>query len=176
MSISISHAQTIKGVVEDSNGNPLSARLLVKKESNPNIISEYYMVSNGKYTYKLKKPYTENIIIEVVSTGYSSAFRNLTIKDANDIVELNFSLFKEETTALDEVHIVAKKAPFTIKKDTVVFNINSYKDGTERKIEDVLRKLPGIEINELSGIIKYKENPLKLLCWKEMIFLGLIIP
>src|SRR5690606_27441794 len=42
------------------------------------------------------------------------------------------------------------------KKDTVVFNINSYKDGTERKIEDVLRKLPGIEINELSGIIKYK--------------------
>lgn len=161
ISISVSYAQTINGVVEDGNGNPLNARLLIKKESSPNVISEFYMISNGKYTYKLKKVYTENIIIEVVSTGYSNDSRNLMFKDVNDSVELNFSLFKEKTTALDEIHIVAKKVRFTVKKDTVVFNINAYKDGTERKIEDVLKKLPGIEINALSGLIKYKGKPIE---------------
>lgn len=156
ISINFSYAQIIKGVIKDDNGNLISAKLLIKKESLPDLISEFYIVPNGKYTYKLKKKYTENIIIEVISTGYSNAIRNLIIKDSNEVIELNFSLFKEKITALDEVHIVAKKAPIIIKKDTVVFNINSYKDGTERKIEDVLRKLPGIEINESSGTIKYK--------------------
>ncbi len=156
ISLTISYAQTIRGAVEDLDGNPLNAKLLIKKESNPNIISEFCMVLNGKYTYKLKKTYTENISIEVVSTGYSSEIKNLAIKNTDDFVELNFRLFKEKTTTLDEIHIVAKKAPFTIKKDTIVFNINAYKDGSERKIEDILKKLPGIEINELTGSIRYK--------------------
>ncbi len=155
LSLNVLNAQTIKGVVADSNGNPISAKLLVKKTSKPDIISEYYIVSNGQFTYKLKKEYDENIIIEVVSIGYSSDVRIIANKDINDPIELNFKLFKETVTILDEVHVVAKKAPFIVKKDTVVFNINSYKDGTERKIEDVLRKLPGIEIDKSSGLIKY---------------------
>lgn len=154
--INICNAQTIKGKVEDNYGNPLNAKLLVKKASNPNLISEFAIVLNGIYTFQLKKEYDENIIIEVISSGYSTDIKNIPIKDSNDSVELNFYLFKEKITNLDEVFVVANKAPFTIKKDTVVFNINSYKDGTERKIEDVLRKLPGIEINERSGLIKYK--------------------
>jgi hypothetical protein len=34
--------------------------------------------------------------------------------------------------------------------------VDSYKDGTERKVEDVLKKLPGIQVNEVSGEVKYK--------------------
>jgi hypothetical protein len=38
--------------------------------------------------------------------------------------------------------------PVSIKGDTLVYNTDSFKDGTERKLEDVLEKLPGVDIND----------------------------
>jgi outer membrane receptor for Fe3+-dicitrate len=36
--------------------------------------------------------------------------------------------------------------PVSIKGDTIVYNADSFKSGTE-KTEDVLKKLPGVEVN-----------------------------
>ncbi len=38
--------------------------------------------------------------------------------------------------------------PVTMKGDTLIYNADSFKNGTERKLEDVLKKLPGVEIND----------------------------
>ena len=38
--------------------------------------------------------------------------------------------------------------PVTIRGDTLIYNADSFKNGTERKLEDVLKKLPGVEIND----------------------------
>jgi len=36
--------------------------------------------------------------------------------------------------------------PVTVKGDTLIYNADSFKNGSERKLEDVLKKLPGVEI------------------------------
>ena len=38
----------------------------------------------------------------------------------------------------------------------MTYNIEKYKDPTDKKVQDVLKRLPGIEVNEKSGEIKYK--------------------
>ena len=38
--------------------------------------------------------------------------------------------------------------PVTIKGDTIVYNADSFNTGSERKLEDVLKNLPGIEVND----------------------------
>jgi hypothetical protein len=38
--------------------------------------------------------------------------------------------------------------PVTMKGDTLVYDADSFNTGTERKLEDVLENLPGVEINE----------------------------
>ena len=38
--------------------------------------------------------------------------------------------------------------PVTIKGDTIVYNADSFNTGTERKLGDVLKNMPGIEIND----------------------------
>jgi len=70
-------------------------------------------------------------------------------------INLKFELIKR-TTVLDEVIVTSKKRPFTIKKDTVKFSVERYTDGSERKIEEVIKKLPGIQVDERLGEIKYK--------------------
>jgi hypothetical protein len=36
----------------------------------------------------------------------------------------------------------------TIRADTLIYNTDSFKDGTERKLENIFENLPGVEINE----------------------------
>jgi len=38
--------------------------------------------------------------------------------------------------------------PVTVSGDTLIYNADSFKTGTERKLEDVLKNLPGVEVND----------------------------
>jgi hypothetical protein len=51
--------------------------------------------------------------------------------------------------ALDEVVV---KIPVLIRGDTLIYDADSYKNGTERKLEDIIAKLPGVDINDTGQI------------------------
>ena len=56
-------------------------------------------------------------------------------------------VLEEQPEPLDEVELVYEM-PVTIKGDTIVYNADSFNTGSERKLEDVLKNLPGIEVND----------------------------
>ncbi len=53
----------------------------------------------------------------------------------------------EQAEALDEVELTYE-IPVTIQGDTIVYNTDSFVSGTEKKLGDVIKKLPGLEIND----------------------------
>jgi hypothetical protein len=53
----------------------------------------------------------------------------------------------EADNVLDEVELIYEM-PVQVKGDTLIYNADSFNTGTERKLEDVLENLPGVEINE----------------------------
>ncbi|MCS6794852.1 MAG: carboxypeptidase-like regulatory domain-containing protein [Raineya sp.] len=65
----------------------------------------------------------------------------------------------EENSFIEEIIVRGKNDVF-ITKDTTEFNVSHYADGTERNMEDLLRKLPGIEINE-KGKISFFNKPIE---------------
>ncbi len=153
----ISLSQTIKGTVTDNFNVPISyANIDFKDFENPNEISEYSICKNGKYFKKIEKKY-KKIIIEINVFNYKKEIFIIDNLKKEKTYIINFKLSKNEnSTKLDEVVIIAKKKPFIIKKDTVKYNVKSYLNGSERKVQDVIKNLPGIEVNEQSGEIKYK--------------------
>ena len=52
-----------------------------------------------------------------------------------------------------------KAAPMSAKGDTVVYHVSQYKEGTDRAIADVLKRMPGITVEE-SGRIAYNGKPI----------------
>ena len=60
-------------------------------------------------------------------------------------INKDFTLYVDN--ALDEIELVYEM-PVTIKGDTIVYNADSFTSGTERKLDDVLKKLPGVEVND----------------------------
>ena len=60
---------------------------------------------------------------------------------------------------LPEVTVAARGRPMISRGDTITFAVDQFRDTTDAKIEDVLRKLPGIEVNA-DGSIQVGGKPL----------------
>lgn len=140
--ISVSAQIAFTGVVKDTLSNPLELANVVALNQETNSLETYGITdSQGKFSLELKadSPYK----IQVSYIGMKTFEESLTTQQA--------PIFKEYTlrldNSLDEVELVYE-LPVVIRGDTLIYNADSFNTGTERKLEDVLENLPGVEINE----------------------------
>ena len=131
----------IEGVVKDSIGNPLELAnvIAINKETNK---LDSYGITNDDGRYKLSLEKNTNYNIQVSYIGMKTSQDIVETKEEN--LEKDYVLMNDNT--LDEVELVYEM-PVTVRGDTLIYNADSFKSGTERKLEDVLKKLPGVEIN-----------------------------
>ena len=139
----LSFAQVkVSGTVRDSLDQPLALANVIAIEQESNAMGAFGISSeNGTFTLELgaNKAYEIQIsyvgmktLKEVLETGESDLEKDFVLQPDN---------------VLDEVELVYEM-PVTVKGDTLVYNADSFNTGTERKLEDVLENLPGVEINE----------------------------
>ena len=130
------------GVVKDSIGNPLELANIIVLDQKTNTLDSYSITDErGYYSFELEK--NTNYKFQVSYIGMNSFEEIISTKESN--ITRDFLL--QADNALDEVELTYEM-PVTIKGDTIVYNADSFKNGSERKLEDVLEKLPGVEINE----------------------------
>ncbi|WP_117879689.1 TonB-dependent receptor [Aureibaculum luteum] len=141
-SIALSAQLKIEGFVKDSLGEPLGLANVVAINQVTNALDSYAITNDiGRYKLNLKE--NTSYKLQVSFIGYRTFDLMLTTTDAD--IDRNFTL--NEDTNLDEINLVYEM-PITIKGDTMVYNADSFKNGTERKLEDVIKKMPGLEIND----------------------------
>ncbi len=101
-----------------------------------------FSITNEKGRFQMALKPNVTYTIKVSYIGYKA--QELTINTTSENIFKIISL--EEGTMLEQVEIV-REMPVSIKGDTIVYNADSFKSGTERKLEDILKKLPGVEVN-----------------------------
>ncbi len=138
-----SYAQIkLEGVVKDSIGAPLELTNVVAINQETKALDSYG-ITNDKGYYKLSLNKNASYKLQVSYIGMVTAEEVVATKEQN--ITKDFIL--KNDNALDEVEITYEM-PVTIKGDTIVYNADSFKTGTERKLEDVLKNLPGVDVNE----------------------------
>ena len=143
--ISIGQIQ-LTGVVKDSIGNPLEMANIIALDTVAKRIASYgFSDKQGNYKLDLNSNTTYNIKISYVGFKDLSEF----VKTTASNISKNYTLY--EDNMLDGINIVSKM-PVTIQGDTIIYNADSFTNGTERKLEDILKKLPGVEINDAGQI------------------------
>ena len=132
----------MSGKVTDSVGNPLELAniILINSESNS---LETFAMSDDKGDYKLSLKKNTSYNLQVSYIGMSTFSQMLKTEDS-DLLR-NFAL--TQNNQLDAVELTYEM-PVVISGDTLVYDADSFKTGTERKLEDVLKNLPGVEIND----------------------------
>jgi len=144
---------TISGIVKNKQGQPIAGANVILSPSNADITLAYFITkADGKFTLILNEVLYDMYEVKVRAMNY--AFTSDLVNES--IYDLDFIL-EEKAIELKEVQL---KQPVIRKKgDTITYDVTNFKDIQDRTIADVIKKMPGIEI-ESSGRILYQGEPI----------------
>lgn len=144
------YAQTIiSGIVRDTSSNPIAFVNVLIKPLNSNIIKDFTH-TNQFGSYQISITDLGSFEISFTALGYKPHKINIDVGQ-NKIKNLNVTL-QHEIFELNEI-IVKASRPITVKNDTIVYDVKSFAQGNEQVIEDLLKKIPGLNISD-DGTIK----------------------
>ena len=131
-----------EGVITDSDGNTIMGANVIAVEKETKILDGFGISSEtGFFRVSLKKNTDYQVKISFI--GFQQIELDLNLSEDFD---KNFIL-EEQAETLDEVELIYEM-PVTISGDTIIYNADSFNTGTEKKLGDVLKNLPGVEVNE----------------------------
>jgi len=102
--------------------------------------------TNGGYSFSNLKNGTATLLIRGI--GYQSYSTVLTLKEGTPDQNVPAVTLKSATLQLNEVIIKGNVVPMRVMKDTVEFNADAYAVHENDKIDDLLKQLPGVEIDK----------------------------
>lgn len=144
----ITAQNTLKLKISD-NISPISNCIVVVSQNNEQIIFD---TSDSNGNLELKLP-TGTFELKISHLGYKTITKNIVF-EKNTFLEI---LLEESINKLETVTIKSRPTIIKVKEDTISYNIKKVIDGTERKIEDVIKKLPGLDVDS-NGKVSYKGN------------------
>jgi hypothetical protein len=148
LSLSAFSQKTITGVVSDSLNQPLESANLIAKPLQEKAGIKFAMADNkGRFRLELDKDIKYEIVVSYI--GYTQEI--LIVEPNSTITTHNFRL-KATGEVLKEIIIKHEFKPIVIKKDTMTYNIASFANGNERKMKEILEKLPGVEVDKNGGV------------------------
>ena len=140
----LANAQNIRleGFITDAKATGLEmANVMAINQSNKAMDS--YAITNDKGKFQLSLKANTSYKIKVSYIGFQA--QEIDLKTGTE--NMTQAIILQEGIGLDEVEIVSEM-PVSIKGDTIVYNSDSFTNGTERKLGDILKKLPGVEVNK----------------------------
>lgn len=145
---SFSQTKFFEGTISDDTNKPLEAANIIAKPLNDKA-SLKFAISDNKGRYKLELD--KNVKYEIIASYIGYRDQIIIIEQDSQKISHDFKL---ESTGenLKEIVIKHELKPVVVKKDTLIFDVKSFANGNERKMKEILEKLPGVEIDK-KGIV-----------------------
>lgn len=141
-------AQSITGVVNNEQGFAVGSASIIIKDTENKTVAYQFTKTNGSFSFTNleNKEYT----LQCNALAYERQTITIDLSTEKS-KELTITL-QEKTEELKEI-VIDIPAPIKQKNDTVTFNVKAFLDGTEYTVEDLLKKLPGLQVTE-NGTVK----------------------
>jgi len=153
-------AYNVTGIVTDQNGEPLidaTVRILAAKDSA--FVKGTISDANGKF--KLSDIKNGNYIAEATYIGYEKSHSPFRVKGS--AVKLDTIKVYESSYLLQEATVVGVKTPIKVMEDTIEYNADTYKTPPNAVVEDLLKRLPGVEVDSEGKITANGKQITKIL-------------
>ncbi len=98
-----------------------------------------------------------NYILHISSIGYKDNVSNVSI---NGDVQLKNIKMKEDAALLESVEVRGTAVQLQVKGDTIEYNATAFKTPQDAVVEEMLKKMPGVEIDE-NGTITVNGEEIK---------------
>lgn len=160
LSATVMYAFNIRGVVADENKEPMiSATIRLLSSNDSAFVKGVQTNPNGVYTIPDIK--NGNYIVEVSYIGYPNVFKNVSVNNSN--VRVDTIYMQESGIELAEVVVKGVKTEIKVMEDTIEYNADSYKTQPNAVVEDLLKRLPGVEVDSDGKITANGKEVTKIL-------------
>ncbi len=148
------NSQNIKGIVQDGAAPVPFATVALHLAKDSTLVKAGYSNDNGTFAFNSIE--NGNYLISIFSIGYEKLFVPVNI--ANQDVDLGTLQLPKATTKLDEVVVTTRKPLVEVQSDKTVFNVSSNINAAGQNALEVLRKAPGVSIDNNNRISVQGKN------------------
>ena len=145
-------------LLDSSNGEPIPfATVSVSKEGAKK--PDYYDLSTESGHVTIRKVRNGNYVFRAELLGYKAYEKKIKVEGNLDLGKVKLDPDKQ---MLDAASVSAVGNPIVVKKDTLEYNATSFKTTENDMLEDLLKKLPGVEVSEDGTITHNGETITKI--------------
>ena len=119
-----------------------------------------YTLANTRGEFEFKNLDLAAYRIQVSFQGYKRVNKTITLSVAKPEINLGNIYLEKNNTLLDEV--VVEVPPIQVKKDTVEYTASAFKTIPNATAEDLLKKLPGVEVDKDGNVTTQGETIQKI--------------
>lgn len=133
-------------IVEAETLHPLASatiNCLLAKDS----IQKALVFSDKNGLFSIDSIQRDNYVLHISFLGYKPTIYPITIPLEKKTVDIGLIRVERATLTLTEIEIIETKSPIRITKDTIEFNTSFFKTKANSVVEDLLKKIPGIQID-----------------------------
>ena len=143
----LSHAAVINGVLVDSQDTTemveATVRLLMANKDSTFVKGTTTDI-NGVFNIKGVK--AGKYLLRFSYMGYDDVIKHVTVGEDGRDVNIGVVKMDPNTIMLKEAVVVGVKSAIVVKEDTIEFNADTYKTQANAVVEDLLKRLPGVEV------------------------------
>jgi hypothetical protein len=140
---------SLTGMVMDEAGKALPyATVALMKPADSTLV--FFGITNDKGAFDIKKVSRGTYLVQVAFIGYQTFYQ--TLKMPEQAGDFGIVVLRTKPLNLPSAEVVAEHIPIVVKKDTIEYNAGAFKTRPDAVAEDLLKKLPGVEVDRAGNI------------------------
>ncbi|MXW19025.1 MAG: TonB-dependent receptor [Gemmatimonadetes bacterium] len=134
----------VRGSVADSASGSLENAMVVALSREDSVLVKYAL-TNSSGNFVLENLLPGEYILQVTLIGYAAMRSDFDVTDAD--VDLGAVTMTMEAIEVDSLVVSIEHVPFINRRDTLSYNIDAFPTPPNALVEDLLRRLPGIDVD-----------------------------
>lgn len=143
------------------------ANVRILKQADSTFVAGKVSDVNGAFTIPVK---SGAYIVHISFIGYNDVYKNVQVSSSRPEAQLGNISLSNNNILLSETVVTAKAPEITVRGDTLEYNAGSYKVTESAVVEDLLKKMPGVEIDSNGKITVNGKEITKILVDGEEFF------
>ncbi|MBT8220518.1 MAG: TonB-dependent receptor family protein [Bacteroidia bacterium] len=152
---------TVEGILRDSTGNGIEVASVVLLNAADSVMAGF-SITNPKGRFKIDDLVAGSYLLSATYLGYQDHNQQVVVEGIEKTIDLGVIEMLTESTFLSEVNVTDTYIPIKIKKDTVEYNAEAFKTQAQDNVEELLKKLPGVEVDDDGTITAHGEEVEKI--------------
>ncbi len=160
---------TLKGNLTDTSNKQSLQNAVVSIIRQKDSILVTYVRVDAQGDFEIKNIPKGNYILQITYPMYADYVDNIEL-EANSVKTLGVISLIQKAKLLEEVIIKQKISAIRIKGDTTEYKADSFKVGPNANVQDLLKRMPGIQVNSKGEITTQGQKVEKILVDGEEFF------